>query len=422
MKKISDYINEFGLESFKERAYDFTKNFENSCILDSCSLHTGVNAGKYDFLAAYGAEQIVQDLDSLQQCLDSHSNWVFGTLGYELKNKFENLSSSNTALYKTQPVDFFVPEAILSIDKSGKTKLLKGKLPEEFWSCQMKTQKTSVSSVSSPVNRQIYLDKIDEIHELIRAGEVYELNYCVPFSHSYSSFNPSDFQKELIKKSPVPMASFYKNGPTSLCGASMERFLAKTGDTLTSQPIKGTIRKGSDSAEDQEMIKELESSQKDKAENVMIVDLVRNDLARISESGSIKVSELFGIYSYLQVHQMISTVQSKLKKGLKFSDILYAAFPMGSMTGAPKIAAMKYIEILESFQRGWYSGSTGYISPDGDFDFNVVIRSVICDEINNKIHYCAGGAITIDSIPEEEWNEVRLKTKAITEMLNDSSY
>ena len=283
----------------------------------------------------------------------------------------------------------------------------------------MKTQKTSVSSVSSPVNRQIYLDKIDEIHELIRAGEVYELNYCVPFSHSYSSFNPADFQKELIKKSPVPMASFYKNGPTSLCGASMERFLAKTGDTLTSQPIKGTIRKGSDSAEDQEMIKELESSQKDKAENVMIVDLVRNDLARISESGSIKVSELFGIYSYLQVHQMISTVQSKLKKGLKFSDILYAAFPMGSMTGAPKISAMKIIEALEETKRGVYSGAVGYFTPEGDFDFNVVIRSILYNASNSYVSFSVGSAITSKSTPQREYEECLVKAKAMRSVLEN---
>ena len=165
------------------------------------------------------------------------------------------------------------------------------------------------------------------------------------------------------------------------------------------------------------LIAQLKNSEKDRAENVMIVDLVRNDLNRVCKSGTVQVNELFGIYSYLQVHQMISTVKGDVLPEVSISDILKATFPMGSMTGAPKIAAMKYIEGLENFKRGWYSGALGYLAPDGNFDFNVVIRSVLCDMETKVLNYNAGGAITIDSIAEHEWMEVQLKTKAITEVL-----
>ena len=178
-------------------------------------------------------------------------------------------------------------------------------------------------------------------------------------------------------------------------------------------------KKGKTIQEDQALINELLNSEKDRAENVMIVDLVRNDLNKICQTATVKVTELCKVYSYLQVHQMISTVEGKLKTNSSFTDILKATSPMGSMTGAPKIAAMKHIDQLESFKRGWYSGSVGYIDPNGDFDFNVVIRSLLCDEDKKTLKYCAGGAITIDSNPENEWDEIQIKTKAITEVLNN---
>jgi para-aminobenzoate synthetase component 1 len=215
------------------------------------------------------------------------------------------------------------------------------------------------------------------------------------------------------------MAAYFSADSLHLCGASMERYLTKKEDKILSQPIKGTIKKGETIEEDHALIASLLNSEKDRAENVMIVDLVRNDLNKICQTSSVKVTELCEIYSYLQVHQMISTVEGKLKPNTSFTDILRATFPMGSMTGAPKIAAMKHIDELESFKRGWYSGSVGYIQPNGDFDFNVVIRSLLCDEDKKILNYCAGGAITIDSNPENEWEEIQVKTKAITEVLNN---
>jgi para-aminobenzoate synthetase component 1 len=215
------------------------------------------------------------------------------------------------------------------------------------------------------------------------------------------------------------MAAFVKSDGHYLCSASMERFLRLLGNRIMSQPIKGTRGRSVEMASDQALKLELSLSLKDRAENVMIVDLVRNDLARVCETGSIAVPELFGVYTFEHVHQMISTVEGILKPEMKLPDILRATFPMGSMTGTPKIAAMKHIEYLEDFKRSWYAGSAGYIKPGGDFDLNVIIRSLCYNHETEMISYASGGAITIDSRPEEEWEECLVKARAIEGILFD---
>jgi para-aminobenzoate synthetase component 1 len=416
MISIQDYITRNGLTSFKQLVYHYSAQFEHSCVLDSCQLNTGVYGGEYELLAGFGAEHVYTTFSDFKTaCL--MPTWLFGILGYDVKNHMERLSSENNEIIAIPELLFFEPQLILAIDKNNEVCVIKGELDSNFWEPKIDATQLHVSPLSSPISKDIYLNKIEEIQELIRAGEVYELNYCVPHSHQFTAFNPIHFHLDLLKKSPVPMAAYLKAEHLHLCGASMERYLLKQGDTLVSQPIKGTIRKGSTAEEDSELIAQLENSEKDQAENVMIVDLVRNDLNRICKSGTVKVEELFGIYSYLQVHQMISTIIGEVKDGTSISDILHATFPMGSMTGTPKIAAMKHIEKLEDFKRGWYSGAVGYIAPTGNFDFNVVIRSVLFDMHNKVLNYNAGGAITIDSDPTREWEEVQLKTKAITEVL-----
>ncbi len=416
--KIESYIKTEGLSSFKKLLYSYADAFEYSCILDSCELNTGVSISKYEVLAAFGATKVFRDLDKLNDQIQQKNSWLFGISAYDLKNHFEDLSSQNNKIIVTPELLYFEPETLLTIDKNGTISLVKGKIQDSFWRPAISHKNFSIGAAFSPISKEKYLNKVKDIHEIIRKGEVYELNYCVPFKHKYSSFSPVHFHVNLLEKSPVPMASFLKCNQLYLCGASMERFLTLKAGKLTSQPIKGTIRKGKDNIEDQALISELYHSEKDRAENVMIVDLVRNDLARISEPGSVEVSELFGIYSYLQVHQMISTIESNLTEKTSWKDIMRSIFPMGSMTGAPKVAAMKLIEELEDFKRGWYSGSVGYISPSGDFDSNVVIRSLVCDTDQMVLNYNAGGAITIDSDPETEWKEVQLKTKAIREVLD----
>ena len=418
MNNLNYFIQKNGLDAFKKLAYHFTSNYNYKCILDSCRLKTGAYEGKYEFLAAFGAEKVVQSPEELEKD-KNENNWFFGVIGYDLKNEFEDLSSLNSEIIHTPKLLFFVPKIIIGIDREENVTLIKGVLPPNFWHESEQNYPHRINPEEVPIIKEDYLKKIKLIHELIREGEVYELNYCVPHKFTYEEFSPINFHIALINKSPVPMAAYFGSDSLHLCGASMERYLVKKEDKILSQPIKGTIKKGETIREDHALIATLLNSEKDRAENVMIVDLVRNDLNKICQTSSVKVTELCEIYSYLQVHQMISTVEGKLNPNTTFTDILRATFPMGSMTGAPKIAAMKHIDELESFKRGWYSGSVGYIQPNGDFDFNVVIRSLLCDEDKKILNYCAGGAITIDSNPENEWDEIQVKTKAITEVLNN---
>jgi para-aminobenzoate synthetase component 1 len=218
--------------------------------------------------------------------------------------------------------------------------------------------------------------------------------------------------------SPNPFAAFYRLQDKYLLCASPERFLMKTGNQISSQPIKGTNKRDLlNSLHDDELKKELAESRKDQSENVMIVDLVRNDLTKICKEASVKVDELFGIYSFPQVHQMISTIRGELKEATPFSQIISATFPMGSMTGAPKHRVMQLIDEYEPSSRGIFSGSVGYINPDGDFDFNVVIRSIMYNATNRCLSYQVGSGITFYSDPEKEWVECMLKAEAIKKVL-----
>ena len=205
----------------------------------------------------------------------------------------------------------------------------------------------------------------------------------------------------------------------SIFSGSPERFLKKVGSKLISEPIKGTAKRGLTKTEDEELIKSLVSDPKERAENVMIVDLVRNDLSKIATKNSVQVEELCQIYSFETVHQMISRISCDIKESASFTEIIKATFPMGSMTGVPKIRAMELIEEHESFKRGVYSGSIGYIKPNGDFDFNVVIRSLVYNRKNNYLSCSVGGAITIQSDPEKEYEECLIKVKRILDGMNE---
>ncbi|MBR9859152.1 anthranilate synthase component I family protein [bacterium] len=342
---------------------------------------------------------------------------MFGLLPYDLKNEFEDLNSANPDFMGLPALALFVPKNVITVNHSGKFNLEKGttedfEIPSE--NSPVSTQQITALDAES---KSEYISKINRIKDLIREGEVYELNYCRQNRFEYEHFNFRKFYRRLRELSPAPMSALFTFGDYSTCSASMERFISRHGNTICSQPIKGTIRRGSSDTEDQRLKLDLYNSEKDRAENVMIVDLVRNDMGRICLPGTINVAELFGIHSFGQVHQMISTIEGRLKENITFSEILRAMFPMGSMTGAPKIAAMNRIEEMEEFRRSWYSGALGYISPDGSFDFNVMIRSLFINEKLKRLSYSTGGAITIDSNSESEWNECLLKGIAIQNLL-----
>ena len=345
--------------------------------------------------------------EKLSEFADKYKDWLFGYLGYDLKNYTENLDSNNPAISSAPDMFFMVPQYLIEITHDGEIHAIKGEITEKIKPGEY-SGKVSVKSKGS-IDEQEYLKKIEEAQRHIAEGDYYEIN----ISHALEfTFEGDEFQlyKKMRALGPVPFASFIQLDGVTVCCSSPERFLSREGNKVKSQPIKGTLsRNGKD---DEEHRDQLLNSEKNRAENLMIVDLVRNDLGRIAKKGTVQVKNLFEVQSFETVHQMVSTVQCEVDSGQDSIEIIKACFPMGSMTGAPKISAMKAIDTLEDYKRGIYSGAIGYITPEQNFDFNVVIRTAIIEE--GTLFFPVGGAITSDSIPEEEWEETLVKSRALT--------
>ncbi len=277
-----------------------------------------------------------------------------------------------------------------------------------------------IPKIEQRISKEIYLQKVSKMLEYIRFGSIYEANFCMEFFAKEASINPVEIYEKLDTISKAPFATFFKNNNQYLLSASPERYLKKENEKVISQPIKGTARRSFDIEQDAFLKSELAKSEKERSENIMIVDLVRNDLSHTAKKGSVVVEELCEVYTFKQVHQMISTIVSKVENTVSPIEILKTTFPMGSMTGAPKISAMKIIEELEETKRGLYSGAVGYFTPTGDFDFNVVIRSILYNAKNQYLSFSVGSAITSQSVPENEYEECLLKAKAMFEVLQSN--
>ena len=269
------------------------------------------------------------------------------------------------------------------------------------------------------IHKDEYFDKVNTMLTHIHRGDIYEANFCQEFFAENTCINPLETYKKLNNISKPPFASFVKLEDKYVLCASPERYIKKEDDIIISQPIKGTAERSESIAEDNQLKTDLLNDEKERSENIMIVDLVRNDLSKTALKGSVEVKELCKIYTFDQVHQMISTVTSKVDVKTHPIDIIKSTFPMGSMTGAPKISAMNIIEHLEETKRGVYSGAIGYFSPNGDFDFNVVIRSILYNATKKYVSYSVGGAITAKSIPLKEYEECLVKAKAMREVLEN---
>ncbi|WMJ74320.1 anthranilate synthase component I family protein [Cytophagaceae bacterium ABcell3] len=383
--------------------------------------------GSFPTIIAFGAKDSLilpagNAIASLRDFHKKHQGWLFGYLGYDLKNEIENLKSTNADQALLPDLAFFSPLHILFFDQGGVTILSPNPdsiyLEISNWNDYTDKVVPQVPSVKCNMSRETYLEKVKKVRQHIYEGDVYELNLCMEFFSEPALLSPEDSWLKLLEFSPAPFSAYLKLKDQYLLSASPERFLKKVGKKLITQPIKGTSRRGTDKAEDELLKQRLKSSEKEQAENMMITDLCRNDLAQSSTPGSVIVEELFGIYTFAQVHQMISTVVSEMLPEKHWSEAIRNAFPMGSMTGAPKIRAMELIDALEESKRGLFSGATGYIAPNGDFDFNVVIRSIIYNKPKQYLSFHAGSAITWDSVPEDEYQECLLKTKAIRQLLN----
>jgi para-aminobenzoate synthetase component 1 len=356
--------------------------------------------------------------NALQDFRKRYNGWIFGYLGYDLKNYLEDLSSNNDDPLGLPDLYFMVPEYLFKKERgSNYFEMVRGEEPLErdaLTSFPQGKQKFQVEKFGPKITKADYIKRIKEAQRRIIEGDFYEINLSHQLEGELRG-KPQRLYSRMKKAGPVPFGAYLEVDDWSACCQSPERFLRREGKTIFSQPIKGTAKRGRNQQEDKALKEALYHSPKERAENLMIVDLVRNDLSHIAKKGSVRVEQLFNIESFETVHQMVSTVRAKVAEYEDAIEILKVCFPMGSMNGAPKISDMKSSEELETYKRGLYSGAIGYIKPDGDFDFNVVIRSeIIKDEV---LYYAVGGAITGDSDPEAEWEETLVKARALRDAI-----
>jgi para-aminobenzoate synthetase component 1 len=392
-------------------------HFDNNSYSDNqyCRFETLTAVSNADSFEKNAGESAWQAFETFKN--QHPESWLFGYLGYDLKNELEELSSENQDFHNAPSLSFFIAEILVAINTKAKAVEIYAPNPENVWNEILNTAILNEFcprdiEISTRISKAEYIAALEKIKAHIIAGDIYEINFCQEF-YGFTKLEAAGFFMRLNRLSPAPFSAWFKHGENHIFCASPERFLFKDADKLVSQPIKGTIRRSLDGLEDQRLKEELFQSEKDRAENVMIVDLVRNDLSRTAKTGTVEVEELFGIYGFKQVWQMISTIGAKLKNESDALRAIKAAFPPGSMTGAPKIRSMELIDSLESSARGSFSGTLGYFSPDGNFDFNVLIRSIFYSEHNEKLSFQTGGAIVYDSDPEKEYEECMLKAKAM---------
>lgn len=382
---------------------------------------------EFDKILALGGKKIITPNENkwgnFSELIKTENSWKFGFLSYDLKNELEDLLSINSDEVKFPELAFFIPNMVIT--QRGNEVWFYGKNKNQIDSFISKASafkgalkyplnKTNFESRTSKEN---YLGHINTLKNEIQLGNIYEINYCIEFFAKNYNLNILSLFHHFVKESEVPFGAFCRFNNHYVFSASPERFIKKQGLKIISQPIKGTSRRKEKSEFEAERA-QLKNSLKDQTENVMIVDLVRNDLSKTAKRASVKVEELFGVYSFPTVHQLISTIVSEVDQSTNLADIIKSCFPMGSMTGAPKISAMQLAEKHEDFKRGLYSGAIGFVTPENNFDFNVVIRTAIFNSETNYLSYAVGGAITNLSNAEEEYQECLLKAERFLKLFH----
>lgn len=423
---ITKDISQFS--DFKNQLLNWANQHREVVFLDSNQYHQKYSS--YDAVLAVDAftsiktdyENAFQDLYQYQS---QTKDWLFGYLSYDLKNDSEDLQSNNFDGLNFPDLFFFQPKKLFLIKKNQVEiqylRMCDDEIDSDFNTiistelCDFATLREI--TINQRIPKENYLSKVSKMLEHIHRGDIYEANFCMEFYAENARIEPLEIYQKLNAISEPPFAVYFKNNFQYLLSASPERYLRKEGLKVTSQPIKGTARRSFDVKQDEQLKSDLAQNEKERSENIMIVDLVRNDLSHTATKGSVQVEELCQIYTFKQVHQMISTIVSEVENTTSPIEILRTTFPMGSMTGAPKISAMQIIEKLEETKRGLYSGAVGYFTPTGDFDFNVVIRSILYNSKNQYLSFSVGSAITSQAIPEMEYEECLLKAKAMFEVL-----
>ena len=409
--QMLNWTNQFNIFCFLDnRNYNYSEPAFECLLATGCKRSIEVNAGK-----AY---------EELQKFYEvNRSTWLFGHFGYDLKNETEELNSGHEDHIGFSDLYFFEPEMVLQLNAkeliifcdSGAEEIYSSIIDQPLFAAGTISK---IPAIYNKIEKNIYINIIEKLRQHILRGDCYEINFCQEFFAEGTEIDPLYIYNQLANLSPNPFSVFYKVIDRYCLCASPERYLKKTGDILFSQPVKGTSKRNpANNTEDERSRDYLLQSPKEKSENVMVVDLVRNDLSRICKAGSVKVDELFGLYSFPQVHQMISTVSGEIEDGFNWIDCIRATFPMGSMTGAPKKRVMELIEQYEQTRRGLFSGAIGYINPTGDFDFNVVIRSILYNETSKYISFQTGSGITYYCNATLEYEECMLKAAAMIKVL-----
>jgi para-aminobenzoate synthetase component 1 len=428
--RTSIYKNLSDAKLFKQELLSWSQQFREVVFLDSNEYPQKYY--NYDCVLAVDAfTSITTDyhnaFEDLKQYQQTTKDWLFGYLTYDLKNDTESLQSRNYDGLEFPDLFFFQPKKLFLL-KGNQLEMHYLNMCDDEIECDFESllkQTETTTEIFEPLNiqqrisKEFYLEKVSKMLDYINKGDIYEANFCMEF-FAEGEINPISKFQRLNEISKPPFAVYFKNNKHFLLSASPERYLKKEGIKIISQPIKGTAKRFLDAKEDEIAKQKLALDLKERSENIMITDLVRNDLSRTAQKGSVQVEELCGIYSFLQVHQMISTVTSLIDNQYSVIEVIKNSYPMGSMTGAPKISALKIIEELEETKRSLYSGAVGYFTPNGDFDFNVVIRSILYNQENQYVSFSVGSAITSLSIPEKEYEECLLKANAMLNVLNSN--
>ena len=422
MRKSHSFIPE---KDFIKKALQFANKESHVVYLNPNSYTYPYQAFRH--VLAFGVLKALKEIplhnfDTLKTFVDNNNDWTFGYFSYDLKNELEQITTKNSDRVNFPLINFFIPKHLIFFHENH-AEIISVENPEALFSLIQKEALKNTSPLSTKIviqqkiSKEIYLKKVKSIQTLILKGVLYETNFCQEYFAENILLEPLSAYHKLNEISPMPFSCYVKTNQHYLICASPERFIKKEKQKLISQPIKGTAKRDLDPEKDAVIRSVLETSQKERSENIMIVDLVRNDLSRSAKSGSVEVEELCGIHTFPKVHQMISTITAELDSAIHPVEAIKRAFPMGSMTGAPKVRAMELIEEYEETARGLFSGAVGYFSPEMDFDFNVVIRSILYNEATRYLSFQAGSAITYYADPEKEYEECEVKTVAIREVL-----
>ena len=427
MKRSYSCFSHPDLQVLKQQLLHWSKRYAATVLLDSNDyLHT---KNQYDFILATDPlfqfrQNINNAFEALQKQIDTRQDWLFGYLSYDLKNDLEALESKHKDFLEFPELYFFQPKRLWIIKGSQvEAHYVSSCDPETDWQSitnatfEQTASENEIAPFQSRISKEDYISKVLKLQQHIARGDIYEVNFCMELFVENAKVEPHELFQQLNSNTKSPFASFIHLEDKYLLSSSPERFLKRKGNMLISQPIKGTVRRHADKTKDAEEAMHLQQNQKERAENTMIVDLVRNDMSRIAKKGSVEVKELCKVYPFRYVHQMISTVEAELSSEIKVTEAIAACFPMGSMTGAPKLRAMQLIEQYEMSKRGLYSGAVGYIDPKGDFDFNVVIRSILYRSDTRYLSMQVGSALTASSDPEREYDECLLKAKGVMETI-----